>query len=519
MSQTYQSQGTQALPWTNFYGANTNINANGTAQPGGARLPDPGTVVIHLNGRVWADVDLSWSSLANIPGGANPSSTSPPYAATTAGAGKVAYKSNPIGVGSYLRLYPGFDGVATNGLRYGASAEIRQNIMSPNAFTASTTQQGSSGSFSSASGYTSAETLFTRRAFTYLGSDQLGIVRIGQDDGVVGLFDATGVFTLGTWNLTGGILDGDTEAVQPNAFLLSWAWLSGNGIEYGSQRISYMSPTFFGLDFAVDFSPSVANSFGNGTTSSPYQTGTCAVESANCANVTTGNDSQRVYNRVSAGLRYQGSFSGLDVKAMALYTASSKENIPGGGLQAGSAASAPVTPASVTGANVSPTTTTAAFTGTPLTAGAGTLKYDTQSFFNVGLALAYQGFAVNADFTDGRFNPSNNGLTPSGGVNTVGTLIGVGYSNGPWVTGTNIAFLDWQGAAQYTNLSQRHEFALTYMVGYKLAPGINLAAEYLYTQKHQGGFDFYNNGLNATPTKAGNDIHAQGLTFATILSW
>jgi hypothetical protein len=87
---TYQSQGTQALPWTNFYGANTNINANGTAQPGGVKLPDPGTVVIHLNGRVYADVDLSWSSLANIPAGANPASG-------------VGYKSNPIGIASYLR--------------------------------------------------------------------------------------------------------------------------------------------------------------------------------------------------------------------------------------------------------------------------------------------------------------------------------------------------------------------------------------------------------------------------------
>ena len=105
-AQTYQSQGTQALPWTNFYGANTNINANGTAQPGGVKLPDPGTVVIHLNGRVWGDVDLSYSSLANV--------------SAAAGSSGVRYKSNPIGVASYLRLYPGFDGVATNGLRYGA---------------------------------------------------------------------------------------------------------------------------------------------------------------------------------------------------------------------------------------------------------------------------------------------------------------------------------------------------------------------------------------------------------------
>jgi hypothetical protein len=57
------------------------------------------------------------------------------------------------------------------------------------------------------------------------------------------------------------------------------------------------------------------------------------------------------------------------------------------------------------------------------------------------------------------------------------------------------------------------------MVGYKLAPGINLAAEYEYVQKHQGGLDFYDNGGNSTTTNVGNDIHAQGLTFATILSW
>jgi hypothetical protein len=478
-AQTYQSQGTQALPWTNFYGANSNINANGTAQPGGVKLPDPGTVVIHLNGRVFADVDLSWSSLANVHAPAN---------------GSVTYKSNPIGVASYLRLYPGFDGVATNGLRYGASAEIRQNIMSANNFTASTSQTGTSGSFASGSGYSSSETLFTRRAFTYLGSDQLGIIRIGQDDGVVGLFDATGVFTVGTWNIAGGILDGDVESNQPNNFLLSWAWLSGNGIEYGQQRISYMSPSFFGFDFAVDFSPSTANSFGNGTTSSPYQVGTCAVESANCDNVTAGNDSSRPYNRISAGIRYQGNFSGLDAKAFVLYTASAKESISGGGVQAGSGPS-------------------------PLTASGNALKYDGQSFVQSGVAFGFQGIALNVAFSDGRYNPGNNGLTPSGGASTVATLIGLGYSNGPWVTGTNVAFVDWQGAAQYTHISQRHEFAITYLVGYKLAPGINLAAEYTYIQKHQGGFDFYNNGTNPTTTRAGNDIHAQGLTLATILSW
>ena len=35
---------------------------------------------------------------------------------------------NPLGIASYVRLYPGFDGVSANGLRYGASAEIRENF-------------------------------------------------------------------------------------------------------------------------------------------------------------------------------------------------------------------------------------------------------------------------------------------------------------------------------------------------------------------------------------------------------
>jgi hypothetical protein len=225
--------------------------------------------------------------------------------------------------------------------------------------------------------------------------------------------------------------------------------------------------------------------------------------------VTGGADPQRPYNRVSAGVRYQGSFSGLDAKAFALYTHSAKE--------------------SITGTTAAPILNQGAQAGPGnIGTGAGGLRYDPQNFFQTGVAFGFQGIAVNAAFSDGRYNPSNNGLTPSGGVNTVGTLIGVGYSNGPWVTGTNIAFLDWQGQAQLTHTSQRHEFAFTYMIGYKLAPGINVAAEYLYIQKHQGGFNFYNNGSNigngttaagTGTTRIGNDIHAQGLTFATILSW
>ena len=86
--------------------------------------------------------------------------------------------------------------MATNGLRYGAAIEVRQN------FTGQVSNSGSSG----ACGYSSLETLYVRRAFTYFAGENWGIVRAGQADGLIGIFD-NGVTTfqfLPTGNLNGG---------------------------------------------------------------------------------------------------------------------------------------------------------------------------------------------------------------------------------------------------------------------------------------------------------------------------
>ena len=65
--------------------------------------------------------------------------------------------------------------------------------------TTGTINGGSTGTAASPSGNTSAETIFVRRAFTYLGSDQRGLVRLGQTDGVIGLFDNC-IFTSQCWD-------------------------------------------------------------------------------------------------------------------------------------------------------------------------------------------------------------------------------------------------------------------------------------------------------------------------------
>src|ERR1700710_2938059 len=114
------TQGQLAAPYGAGPAANNNNNSWGIANtPSGSAaagplstiyapnvdaVPAPGTIVIRLNGRVEVDVVATY--------------TSADKGVTAAGA-PTGFKVNPIGVGSYMRLYPGFDGMAANGLRYG----------------------------------------------------------------------------------------------------------------------------------------------------------------------------------------------------------------------------------------------------------------------------------------------------------------------------------------------------------------------------------------------------------------
>ena len=58
------------------------------------------------------------------------------------------FKVNPYALDSFMRLYFGADAMATNGLRYGAAIELRENF----------TGQISSNTSTNASGYSSLST-------------------------------------------------------------------------------------------------------------------------------------------------------------------------------------------------------------------------------------------------------------------------------------------------------------------------------------------------------------------------
>ena len=214
--------------------------------------------MIHINGRVNSGFSSIWSNadqrFFTAPAGAPcgptiPEGTATPTALGVNGTGPV--KLAPDTLYSYARLYLGADAMAANGLRYGAAMEIREN------FAGEISNNGTSG----ASGQSSLQTLFVRRAFTYLAGDQWGLVRLGQADGLISLFD-NGVTTfqyLPTNNLQNG---DDFAMLTPTNSSVPFFFVSGSGNEYA--KAIYLSPQFAGFDFGIRYAPNTSNGFGIG---------------------------------------------------------------------------------------------------------------------------------------------------------------------------------------------------------------------------------------------------------------
>ena len=480
------TQGQLALPYIQGPAANNNNNAYGqpNTYSGGVAfgknaVPTPGTVVIRLNGRVEADFNVAWSTNNQVPG----------------------FKTNPITLGTYMRLYPGVDGMASNGLRYGASVELRENFggsaaqptpalgsASAGANTATTAALG--GAAPSPSTYNSSQTVFVRRSFAYLAADNLGLVRIGVTDGVIGLFDS-GTFSSQGWdagvgNFNGGQIQGSGVT---GATGVPFVWLSQAGSEYSNTKIVYLSPQFFGFDFGVQYAPSMNNGYS-----------TCTTAGFGCASTTTGNDPTRWFNQVAVGARYQGSFNGVNVGMMAVYETAGKEQFFG--------------PALTSGRGVTGTT------------------YDNLNFVTaaayVTIPSPIGSFTLAADWIGGDLNGQLQ-MKPSGGAQMNAVVTGVVYKNGPVTLGLEAGWVESQGQASLTNVSQRKEFEIAAGGNYNIAPGVFLVGEYMYTYRHQGGFDFVTgaNGagasgaLGTTGWKAGltRDAKAQGILFSTVVNW
>jgi predicted porin len=418
--------------------------SNGIANPG------PGTVVIHLNGRV-AFGAVAESSTIDKTGGA------------------AAAKLDPVSFIGFMRLYPGFDGMATNGLRYGASVELRQNF-GPSA--GSTANSGSSAN-------TFSDTVFVRRAFAYFAGDRFGLVRLGQGDGVIGLFDG-GVTTFQNFD-TGG-WDGDFSGSIPANANLTFPFPSLQGAEYGSSKIVWLSPKLAGFDFGFAFAPNSGalqdGSTINSLTSTAPALTTCAIAASGCAALSSSSvalDGARPRTMTETGLRYQTRIGGVGVNAFGIYVNSGHVNV------------SPVVPGS---------------------------QFDGLSYGDFGLTFDYAGWTMGGHATMGRFNGVN-GLTPRGGASGSAWLIGAQYATGPITFGASYFDYTSQGSPLTVGIAQRREQGFAAGGNYSLAPGFNLYLSYLYGTRHQGDFDFATGKLAST----NNNVRAQAVILGTVLKW
>jgi len=163
------------------------------------------------------------------------------YAISGANSIAVRAKTNQgFSLGSYIRLYPGFDGMAANGLRYGVSAEIRQDA---GASTAANQVNGASGGGAAGSISTQNQKrsfLYWRRAYGYIAGDSWGTLRFGSGDGPSGLY-MTGNFE----NFNDSGWNGDL----PSFFVNAPAWpFADVGSVYTTNKIVYLSPAWAGFE-------------------------------------------------------------------------------------------------------------------------------------------------------------------------------------------------------------------------------------------------------------------------------
>jgi hypothetical protein len=506
------TQGQVAYPLAAPYtGANNNNNYQAPALPGGLANPTPGTIVVHLAGRVETDFEGLWSSV-------DQRTFAAPAAGSTGAVlgnnGVGVAKLQPVNISSFARLWFGADAMATNGLRYGASIEIRQNFTG---FQSSTSSSGGSG-------YTSLQTLFVRRAFTYVAGENWGIMRFGVGDGPISIFD-NGVTTfqfLPTGNLGGGDVQNWPSNVAP-PFVAS----AQQGAEYNPAKAVYLSPQIAGFDFGLSYAPSPADGFGlsssagglsSSLTGSANGTGvTCGTATSGCPSLSSGpgaTDGARWRNAVEAGVRYQGTFGGLGVLAYGVYMGSGYVNYSG--QFARTTPGGPATGPGASNLGVAAASFGGGATGTAFsTASRYSGNYNGLSLGSGGIAMTYAGFTWGGNIIGGADNGQLS-LEPKGGSPLLGYILGVKYVNGPFTIGITGEEFWEQGSVQLSGISQRRGRGLSTGFAYTIAPGFTAYAEYQFVDQQQSGFNF-SSGANGSSVN--NNIKGQGFLVGNVVNF
>ncbi len=398
----------------------------------------PNSFVVHLNARINWYAGVEGSSVNESDG----------------------YKLDPVSFLGYMRVYPGFNATAANGLKYGVVGEIR--MPGSNLATGGSTPGATS----------TGQTLYWHTAYGYVGSDDLGDFRFGMGPNVTALWQ--GNFT--TEGFNDGAWDGDVPSFVPGNAGPSFPFADDDPLWTGN-KIVYLSPNFSGFQFGASYQPNTANLWDTAGVGCGSASAGCNALAAGPTTLGAGSGG-RSKDMVDVGGMYNGTFNGFGVGALATYVGSGHV------------------------ANNSDLIAAQQYYG-----------YSVGVF---GLSLSYAGVTVAGNVNFGQMN-GDWGLQPRGGVDEVAWIAGVQYATGPVVVGASYFKNNYSGNWLPDTGVARTENDLGFAAGgtYNLVPGMAIYLSYLYGQRHQLGWDF-NSG---TPGIDQNNTHASVISIGSVLSW
>ena len=452
-------------------------------------FPNPGQVTVRLNGRFrfYAMVTNQSDATNNLQG-------SPDGLTPQAGYNKLSNYNFT----DYARLFPGFDGVAANGLKYGASLEIRSNLNS-----------GAGGGIYGGTGQQTAarNPLYYYRQWGYVGTDKLGTLRFGETDNVTSLY-ATGTFE----NFNDGGWDGDAPFVLPGNLIPLWPFLDFGPL-ITTNKVVYLSPQLFGFDFGVSYAPSTANGSDASGCGSGSPLGTNFVTPAGGLTASIPGSGSLV-----------GSTNGASSATVIGASGANGQGVAGPGCDA---LSATPTADNARARNIYDVllryrgsfgdfgvAATGGYVGSGVVAGNGLAtqtRYQGLSVGDFGLAVTYGGLSVGGHYTFGKMNGGTEAPLPNGGKQMSAWLVGASYTVGPLIVGASYFVDDSNGdTLSSQNGSQLHEVGLAVGGTYNISPGLALFVDYLYGERRQHGFNFIsgnNAGVALAGTQADYTLH------------
>jgi predicted porin len=343
------------------------------------------------------------------------------------------------------------NGKAANGMAYGAVIEIQND--------------GTGG------------TIFDiDEAYVFVSSPTLGTLRFGEEDSAASLLQVRIPSILGSGP------DGDWD----DSMLSSVAFTGGGpsfitGVNDGndSTKVVYLSPQFFGFDFAASYSPN--RNEGDRIIAGRAVDSISVTPGAALFATPVQRDPVGLMNEISGGLRYRGSFQNVGIAASFV---AQRADSPW-----------------ATGANATP-------------AGARVQsRLRDVTAYSAGAQITAFGFTLGGEYTWGNYSGAGVATAPLANGRDASSHWGLGltYVTGAWQFGA------FYGTATQDNgpgVSDRKNTVWGFGVAYTLAPGLELFANYGNLEEENVNFSLTVNGVRGTKTDRSADAVVLGTRIA-----